>query len=105
MVRFKPIGEGFPKQREVGETYKVKMRVFGFIPFGGIHYLYTEKIDDQNHTFTTKEWNRGTKVWNHHVIIKGLAEGEIYYEDVIIIYAGFMTGFLTAFAKIFYKHR
>jgi hypothetical protein len=34
-----------------------------------------------------------------------LGDGKIYYEDSIIIYGGMMTGFITAFAKRFYKHR
>ena len=105
MMRFKPLGEGFPKQWEVGETYGVKMRVFGFIPFGGTHYLFIEKIDDENHTIATKEWDRGAKVWNHHVVMKDLGNGRIYYEDSITIYGGLMTGMITSFAKRFYKHR
>ncbi|SMD42223.1 hypothetical protein SAMN00777080_0763 [Aquiflexum balticum DSM 16537] len=105
MIWFKPIGNGFPHKWEVEQTYGTKMLVFGFIPFGGIHYLYIEKIDDQNHTLATKEWNRGTKVWNHHVVMRDLGEGKIYYEDAITIYAGLMTDFITAFAKMFYKHR
>lgn len=105
MIRFKPVGEGFPKQWEVGETYGVKMWVFGFIPFGGTHYLFIEKIDDHNHTIATKEWDKGAKVWNHNVIIKDLGNGSIYYEDSITIYGGFMTSIITSFAKQFYKHR
>jgi hypothetical protein len=105
MIRFKPLGDGFPKQWEVGETYGVKMWVFGFIPFGGTHYLFIEKIDDQNHTIATKEWDRGAKVWNHIVMMKDLGNGSIYYEDSITIYGGLMTGFITFFAKPFYKHR
>ncbi|WP_236136682.1 hypothetical protein [Mongoliitalea daihaiensis] len=105
MIRFKPLGDGLPKQWEVGETYGVKMRVFGFIPFGGIHYLFIEKIDDENHTIASKEWDRGAKVWNHHVAMKDLGNGRIYYEDSITIYGGLMTGIITSFAKQFYKHR
>lgn len=105
MIRFKPAGEGFPKQWEVGETYGVKMWVFGFIPFGGTHYLFIDNIDEQNHTITTKEWDRGAKVWNHTILMKDLGEGRIYYEDSITIYGGLMTGMITSFAKRFYKHR
>ncbi|WP_228779830.1 hypothetical protein [Aquiflexum lacus] len=61
------------------------MRVFGFIPFAGIHYLFIEKIDDQNHTIVTKEWDRGAKVCNHTILMKDLGEGSIYYEDSIKI--------------------
>ena len=105
MIRFKAVESEFPKQWEVGQTYGVKMRVFGFIPFGGTHYLFIEKIDDNNNTISTKEWDRGAKVWNHEVTMKDLGNGIIYYEDSIIIYGGVMTGFITSFAKRFYIHR
>jgi hypothetical protein len=105
MIRFKAVESEFPKQWEVGQTYGVKMRVFGFIPFGGTHYLLIKKIDENNNTISTKEWDRGAKVWNHDVTMKDLGNGIIYYEDSIIIYGGVMTGFITSFAKRFYIHR
>ncbi len=105
MIKFKSVGGPFPKQWEVGKTYGAKMRVFGFIPFGGIHYLSVEKIDDANFQISTKEWDKGAKVWNHNIMMKDLGDGKIYYEDSITIYGGMMTGFITSFAKKFYKHR
>ena len=105
MIRFKAVESEFPKQWEVGQTYGVKMGVFGFIPFGGTHYLLIKKIDENNNTISTKEWDRGAKVWNHDVTMKDLGNGIIYYEDSIIIYGGLMTGFITSFAKRFYIHR
>ena len=105
MIKFKPVGGPFPKQWEVGKTYGAKMRVFGFIPFGGIHYLSIEKMDDADFKISTKEWDKGAKVWNHDVKMRYLGNGTIYYEDAITIYGGMMTGFITSFAKRFYKHR
>ncbi len=105
MIRFKAVESEFPKQWEVGQTYGAKMRVFGFIPFGGTHYLVIEKIDDNNNTISTKEWDNGAKVWNHDVTMYDLGNGIIYYEDSITIYGGVMTGFITSFAKRFYIHR
>ena len=105
MINFKSVNGDLPKQWEVGQTYGVKMRVFGFIPFGGIHYLSIENIDDHNYMLSTREWDSGAKVWNHHITLRALGDGKIYYEDSIIIYAGIMTGFITAFAMRFYKHR
>ncbi|EKB51197.1 hypothetical protein [Cecembia lonarensis] len=105
MIRFKTIESEFPKKWEVGQTYGVKMRIFGFIPFGGTHYLFIEKIDDNNNTISTKEWDKGAKVWNHDVTMKDLGNGIIHYEDSITIYGGVMTRFITAFAKRFYVHR
>jgi hypothetical protein len=105
MIKFKSVNGGFPKQWEVGQIYGFESRVFGIIPFGGIHYLFVEKIDDSNYMLSTKEWDSGVKVWNHLVTIRKLDDGKIYYEDSITIYAGIMTGFITSFAKRFYKHR
>jgi hypothetical protein len=105
MIKFKSVESEFPKKWEVGQTYKAKMRVFGFIPFGGTHYLFIERIDDKNNTISTKEWDKGAKVWNHDVTMKNLGNGIIHYEDSITIYGGVMTGFITSFAKRFYIHR
>ncbi len=105
MINFKSVDGGFPKQWEVGKTYGAKMRVFGFIPFGGVHYLTIKKIDDENYKISTNEWDKGAKVWNHDVVMRDLGNGRIYYEDAITIYGGMMTGFITSFAKRFYKHR
>lgn len=105
MIRFKAVESEFPKQWEVGQTYGAKMRVFGFIPFGGTHYLYIQKIEDDNNTISTKEWDTGAKVWNHDVTMKDLGNEAIYYEDSITIYGGVMTKFIASFAKRFYIHR
>jgi hypothetical protein len=105
MIRFKAVESEFPKQWEVGQTYGAKIRAFGFIPFGGTHYLYIEKIDDRNYMISSKEWDKRAKVWNHDVIMKDLDNGIIYYEDSITIYGGVLTGFITSFAKRFYIHR
>ena len=105
MIKFKSVGEEFPKKWEVEKTYGAKMRVFGFIPFGGVHYLSIKKIDNENYTISTNEWDKGAKVWNHNVMMRELGNGSIYYEDAITIYGGIMTGFITSFAKKFYKHR
>ena len=105
MIKFKSVNGDFPKHWEVGKTYGAKMRVLGFIPFGGVHYLSIKKIDTENYTISTNEWDKGTKVWNHDVVMRDLGNGRIYYEDAITIYGGMMTGFITSFAKRFYKHR
>lgn len=105
MIKFKSVDGPFPTQWEVGKTYGAKMRVFGFIPFGGIHYLSIERINDADFEISTKEWDKGSKVWNHDVMMRDLGNGSIHYEDSITIYGGALTGFITSFAKEFYKHR
>lgn len=105
MMRFKSVDGPFPRQWEVGKTYGIKTRVFGLIPFGGIHYLFIEKIDDNNFALSTREWDSVAKVWNHNITMKDLGDGKMYYEDSITIYGGMMTRFITSFAKKFYEHR
>ena len=48
MMKLKSVDGPFPKQWEAEKTYAIKTRVFGLIPFGGIHYLSIVKIDDNN---------------------------------------------------------
>jgi hypothetical protein len=105
MIKFKFVDGDFPKQWKVGQTYGFKTLVFGIIPFGGIHYLFVDKIDDGNYMLSTKEWDSGAKVWNHNIVMRDLGDGKIYYEDSITIYGGILTGFITSFAMRFYKHR
>ena len=105
MIKFNSAEGVFPKKWEIGQTYGAKMRIFGFIPFGGIHYLFIEKIDGESYEIATKEWDNSAKVWNHNVKMKDIGNGIISYEDSIVIYGGFITGLITVFAKVFYKHR
>lgn len=105
MITFKPVDGTFPRKWEVGKTYGAKMLIFGWIPFGGVHYLHILTVDPTNFRITTKEWDSSAKVWNHEVRMNPIAKDVIRYEDVIDIYGGFMTGFITAFAKRFYRHR
>ena len=81
------------------------MYIFGFIPFGGIHYLHIKKVDPDRSQISTHEWESSAKVWNHDVFIQDIGNERIRYTDSITIYGGFLTGFITAFAKRFYKHR
>jgi hypothetical protein len=104
-VKFKPSGGQFPEIWKEGETVSTKMFVYGFVPFGGLHSLYFEKIDKASKTLQTKEWDDSAKVWNHKITFAKLTDTTIMYEDEIIIYGGFLTGFITWWAKSFYKHR
>jgi hypothetical protein len=104
-VKFKPTGGQFPEIWKEGETVSTKMFVYGFVPFGGLHSLYFEKIDKASKTLQTKEWDDSAKVWNHKITLAKLTDTIIMYEDEIIIYGGVLTGFITWWAKSFYKHR
>ncbi len=105
MLSFQSLDVEFPAFWEEGKIYRAKLRLFGFIPFGGTHYFYMEKIDEKNLVINAKEWDDQVKVWNHDIQMRDLGDGKIYYEDILIIYAGFLTSFITAYARQFYQYR
>lgn len=104
-VKFKPTGGNFPAIWKEGETVTTHMAVYGFVPFGGLHSLYFEKIDEINKVLQTRERDSFAKVWDHKISLKKITTDKVMYEDEIIIYAGILTGFVTLWAKSFYKHR
>jgi hypothetical protein len=104
-VKFKPTGGQFPEIWKEGDTVSTNMLVYGFVPFGGLHSLYFEKIDEVNKILQTREWDNSAKVWSHKISLKKLSDTTIIYEDEIVIYGGMLTGFITSWAKSFYKHR
>ncbi len=104
-IKFKPIGGSFPEIWQQDKTVSTKMLLFGFIPFGGIHSLYFEKIDNENKVLQTREKDDSAKVWDHKISLIELTENKIIYQDLIIIYGGLLTFIITLWAKSFYKHR
>ena len=104
-VKFKPTGGHFPEIWKEGDTVSTKMLVYNFVPFGGLHSLYFEKVDNVNKVLQTREWDNSAKIWDHKISLKKLNDKSIIYEDEIIIYGGIMTDFITSWAKSFYKHR
>jgi hypothetical protein len=104
-IKFKPFGGSFPIRWNESDSVSTKMLIFGFIPFGGTHTLYFEKIDTENKILQTKEWDDAAKIWNHKISLKKLTDNSIIYEDEVIIYGGLLTNFITIWAKSFYKHR
>jgi hypothetical protein len=104
-VKLKPENDAFPKLWQEGDTVSAKTRVFGLLPFGGVRHLYFEKISDNEHVIQTREWDKGAKVWDHKITLEKSTNNKTLYTDEIVIYGGAMTGFITSFAKRFYKHR
>lgn len=105
MIRFNPMDEGFPEKWEAGKTYSTRMRIWGILPFGGIHYLKIEKIDESKYQIATHEWDNRAKIWKHEITLKDLGDGRTHYEDTIVIYGSGLTGLITRFARRFYIHR
>ncbi|WP_458626779.1 hypothetical protein [Winogradskyella sp. PC D3.3] len=104
-IYFIPTDGEFPETWKEGMTLTTKMKAYGFIPFGGLHTIYFANIDDDTNCLETKENDSFAKVWNHKISIKPIDKNTIYYEDEVIIYGGFLTVFISWWAKSFYQHR
>ncbi len=104
-TKLKPEGGAFPKLWSEGDTVYTRSKVFGFLPFGGIRSLFFETISDSERIIQTREWDKQIRVWDHKITLEPTSSNTTIYTDEIVIYAGGMTGFITAFAKQFYKHR
>lgn len=104
-VKFKPVNGKFPEIWKEKMTVQTRILIFRFIPFGGIHTLYFEKIDSENYVIETKEKDNSAKVWNHKISMQKIDENHIQYTDEVIIYGGIWTSIITCWAKSFYKHR
>ncbi|PKN88964.1 MAG: hypothetical protein CVU51_02610 [Deltaproteobacteria bacterium HGW-Deltaproteobacteria-1] len=104
-LKFKPAGGSFPEIWKQGSTVKARMNLYGVIPFGGVHTLVVEEIDNKNKVIQSREWDDFAKVWDHRISLKKLSDSDVHYEDEIIIYGGLLTGLISLWAKSFYKHR
>lgn len=108
MVRFIPVGETSLDAFRPGGRYQVKLRLFGFIPFG------TQWIVTSLHEPETGEWPKRLRdngysglisKWDHWITIAPDADGGTHYSDDVEIAAGILTPFIWRFALIFYWHR
>lgn len=104
-MKFKPFGGKFPEIWKQGDIVKTAMYAYGFIPLIGIHTIKFEKIDGKNKFIQSREWDWFAKVWDHKISMKKLGNTSISYEDEVIIYGGLLTGFISLWAKSFYKYR
>jgi hypothetical protein len=104
-IKFIPTNGRFPATWKEGMKVSARMLLYGFIPFGGLHYLEVEKIDAKYKTIQTNEWDNAAKVWKHRIEMKPVNNNETDYLDEIIIYGGYLTNFITFWAKHFYIHR
>ena len=108
MVCFIPVGETSLDAFQPGGRYQVKLRLFGFIPFG------TQWIVTSLHEPETGEWPKRLRdngystlipKWDHWITIAPDAGGGTHYSDNVEISAGILTPFIWGFAQIFYWHR
>lgn len=82
----------------------MRLSLFGFLP-AGEHHITIVRIDREANLIESKEGDALAPVWNHTIRFHPLGDGKLHYTDEIEIPAGLLTGFIWAFAHLFYRHR
>ena len=104
-VTFKPTEGRFPDLWKQGSTITTRMLLNDFLPFGGLHTLYFEKIDAENKIIQTREHDALSKVWDHTIELQYVNKEIFIYQDEIIIYGGILTPLISLLARKFFRHR
>ncbi len=108
MLRFIPIGETSLYAFRPGGRYQVKLRLWGFIPFG------TQWIVTSLHEPDPAKWPKRLRdngysalisKWDHWITVAPDGSGGTHYSDDVEVSAGILTPFIWGFAQIFYWHR
>lgn len=93
-----------PEIWTIGTIYKLKLYLFGIIPFGD-HFIRLVEIDHNEKTIISNEHGKFIKVWNHTIRLKPIDDHAIDYTDEVEIEAGILTLPVWLFAHLFYRHR
>lgn len=108
MLRFIPVGETSLDAFRPGGRYQVKLRLFGFIPFGTqwiVTSLHEPEIGEWPKQLRDNGYSALISKWDHWITITPDADGGTHYNDDVEISAGILTPFIWGFAQMFYRHR
>ncbi len=100
---FTPVDESNVLLWQEGEAAQFRLYLFGFLPLG-VHTIRVRRFDRAAGMISTEEGNRHVPVWNHEISIRPVEEG-VNYTDTVAIGAGWKTGVVYAWSKLFYRHR
>lgn len=105
LLQFEPLVPGeLDSDWVIGKTYVLRLSLFGFLS-AGEHRITLASIDRDANLIESKESGALSPVWNHTIRFHALGSGKLHYSDEIEIQAGLLTGFIWAFAHLFYRHR
>lgn len=108
LVQFAPVDSESLHNFRPGGRYQVKLRLFGFLPFGTQwivtsmhlpeHGDWPKKLRDDGHSALIQ-------TWDHWITVAPGPGGGTRYRDEVAVSAGVLTPFVWAFAQLFYRHR
>jgi hypothetical protein len=109
LVRFIPVEPKSLPERWEERQYLVKVRLFGFLPFGQ-QWVNISGCDRSNEVgqfyVELRDNGRGSLIsrWDHLITIRA-SEGGCSYTDRVEVRAGALTPCVWLFAWFFYRHR
>lgn len=106
VVSFTPVVPAcFPERWEERE-YVAKLNLFGILPLGR-QVISVSFPEPSPGSFCVRDNGRGTLVrtWDHTIEITTQPGGGSTYTDRVFIDAGWLTGPIRLFARLFYAHR
>lgn len=104
LMGFKPIESNLPNQWQQGQTEKLRIMLFGFIP-AWRHQISFKEIDDSRMGMLTHESGGVVSTWNHLISVKAVKSSSCHYTDDVEIQAGVFTPLIWAYANLFYRYR
>ena len=93
-----------PPRFAQGETYRMRLMLFGFIP-AWRHEITIVRLDDAGREILTSEHGGSVKTWNHHITVDELGPYRSRYTDAIEVGAGLLTPLVWAYAQLFFRYR
>jgi hypothetical protein len=93
-----------PERFSAGETYRVRLLFFGFVP-AWWHEIHIERVDDTQREILTSEHGGAVKEWRHRITVDERGPWKSHYTDEIEIAAGLLTPFVWVFAQFLYRYR
>ncbi|NEX60956.1 SRPBCC family protein [Noviherbaspirillum galbum] len=105
LVRFVPMDPPALPVLWESQKYLVKLRLFGFLPFGKQTINISVASTDPNRV-VLRDNAYGSLIdrWDHRITLVPI-EGGTLYTDRVHIRAGILTPVVWAFAWFFYRHR
>ena len=108
LMRFVPVGKEPLNAFKDGGRYLMKLRLFGFLPFG-TQWIVTSLHEPENGTWPKRLRDDGhsamIRKWDHWITVAPNPDGGTDYRDEVEISAGVLTPFVWIFAQLFYRHR
>lgn len=92
-----------PERWEEG-TYWFSLRFLGLIPVGKQAVVISYPDTLGGFVMRDNGFSKIVKTWDHTITLDASGAGT-FYQDHVIIEAGVFTGFVWAFAQLFYRHR